>query len=99
LTVCLVVLSCGVAIVLQSIVDVLGFLGGGCAVTFMFVLPSLCIYKLQSGGLFASSPSIGRADSRAVFCRRVPLLVCVVIVGYSAAGCSLLSLLHVIPKP
>jgi amino acid permease len=99
LTVCLVVLSCGVAIVLQSIVDVLGFLGGGCAVTFMFILPSLCIYKLQSGGLFASSPSIGRADSRAVFCRRVPLLVCVVIVGYSAAGCSLLSLLHVIPKP
>jgi amino acid permease len=99
LTLFLVVLCCSVAIVLQSIVDVLGFLGGGCAVTFMFVLPSICTYKLQGLGLFASSPSIGRADNRGVFCRRVPILVGVVIVGYCAAGCSLLSLLHLIPKP
>jgi amino acid permease len=99
LTLFLVVFSCGVAIVLQSIVDVLGFLGGGCAVTFMFVFPSFIIYKLQSSGVFASSPSIGRADDRAVFCRRIPILVAVVVVGYCAAGCSLLSLLHLIPKP
>jgi amino acid permease len=99
LTTFFVVFCCGVAIVLQSIVDLLGFLGGGCSVTFMFVLPAFIIYKLQGLGVFASSPSIGRADDRGVFCRRVPILVGVVIVGYCSAGCSLLSLLHIIPKP
>jgi len=92
----LVGLCVTVAIFEEDIVCIIGILGGGGAVTFMFVLPMLTARNLQLAGKFENCETIGRSQSRPLLLWRVFILGIVSVVGYSSAVESCLKLLGVL---
>jgi len=99
-TTALLGLCVGVAVVEESIVAVLSILGGGCAVTFMFVLPMLCSRILLKNGAFGRSPnSIGRVTDAAALKWRIRGLSVVVALGYLSALASFLTMVGILPAP